>query len=186
MSLSLSAAVPAAAFFTGIDWAAASHAVCVVDNAGHVKCQFIIEHSAAGFRPVRRQTRNVREGAKKLGAEDAEAPFESAKERDGHAKVEAGHDPFGCLHAAFQFGSGKVRGREAMVEGRLAKLGVFSSEEGGMGAEVGVGLKKVRAPYAALGVVSDQVGGDADTFGAMSAQAGFMSVPSGFISAASR
>ncbi len=49
MSLSLSAAVPAAAFFTGIDWAAASHAVCVVDNAGHVKCQFIIEHSAAGF-----------------------------------------------------------------------------------------------------------------------------------------
>jgi Transposase len=45
----LSLSVPAASFFAGIDWAAGTHAVCVLDSCGHVKAQFTIAHSAAGF-----------------------------------------------------------------------------------------------------------------------------------------
>jgi transposase len=49
LSLSLSACVPVVSFFTGIDWAAESHAVAVLDHHGLAKAQFTIEHSAAGF-----------------------------------------------------------------------------------------------------------------------------------------
>jgi transposase len=45
----LSLALPEALFFTGIDWAAATHAVCVMDAAGKITAEFTIEHSAAGI-----------------------------------------------------------------------------------------------------------------------------------------
>jgi transposase len=51
----LSLSVPAASFFAGIDWAAETHAVCVLDSPGHVKAQFTIAHSAAEFASLIRQ-----------------------------------------------------------------------------------------------------------------------------------
>jgi len=45
----LSLALPEALFFTGIDWAAATHAVCVMDAAGKITAEFTIEHSADGI-----------------------------------------------------------------------------------------------------------------------------------------
>jgi transposase len=38
-----------ALYFVGIDWAAAAHAVCVLDPAGRVVTRFSIDHTAAGF-----------------------------------------------------------------------------------------------------------------------------------------
>jgi transposase len=47
-----------ALFFVGIDWAAANHAVCVLDDAGRRVGAFSIDHSAAGFDGlIRRLTR---------------------------------------------------------------------------------------------------------------------------------
>jgi transposase len=45
----LPSALPEAQAFTGIDWAAATHAVCVMNAAGKVMAQFTIEHSADGI-----------------------------------------------------------------------------------------------------------------------------------------
>jgi transposase len=45
----LSFALPEALFFTGIDWAAETHAVCVLDAAGKIIAEFAIEHSADGI-----------------------------------------------------------------------------------------------------------------------------------------
>ena len=45
MSLALSEAL----FFTGIDWAAEAHAVCVMDAGGKIVAGFTIEHSADGI-----------------------------------------------------------------------------------------------------------------------------------------
>ena len=45
----MSLALPEALFFTGIDWAAATHAVCVMDAAGKIITEFTIEHSADGI-----------------------------------------------------------------------------------------------------------------------------------------
>jgi transposase len=45
----LSLLVMGALFYVGIDWAAASHAVCVLDDAGRRVAAFSIEHSATGF-----------------------------------------------------------------------------------------------------------------------------------------
>jgi transposase len=42
-------ALPDALFFTGIDWAAGTHAVCVMDAAGKIAAEFTIEHSADGI-----------------------------------------------------------------------------------------------------------------------------------------
>jgi transposase len=41
--------LPDALFFTGIDWAAETHAVCVMDAAGKIAAGFTIEHSADGI-----------------------------------------------------------------------------------------------------------------------------------------
>jgi len=41
--------LPEALFFTGIDWAAETHAVCVLDAAGKVAAEFTIGHSADGI-----------------------------------------------------------------------------------------------------------------------------------------
>jgi len=45
----LSFALPDALVFTGIDWAAGTHAVCVMDAGGAVVAGFTIEHSADGI-----------------------------------------------------------------------------------------------------------------------------------------
>jgi transposase len=45
----MSFALPEAQFFTGIDWASAEHAVCVLDAAGKITAQFTIAHSAEGI-----------------------------------------------------------------------------------------------------------------------------------------
>jgi transposase len=45
----LSFALPDALFFTGIDWAAETHAVCVMNAAGKITAGFTIEHSADGI-----------------------------------------------------------------------------------------------------------------------------------------
>jgi transposase len=42
-------ALPEAGFYTGIDWASAEHAVCVLDAAGKITAQFTIAHSAEGI-----------------------------------------------------------------------------------------------------------------------------------------
>src|ERR1700691_1129157 len=45
----MSLPVPGAVFFTGIDWAAEAHAVCVMNAAGLVVARFTIAHSAEGL-----------------------------------------------------------------------------------------------------------------------------------------
>jgi transposase len=45
----LSFALPDALFFTGIDWASETHAVCVMNAAGKIAAGFTIEHSADGI-----------------------------------------------------------------------------------------------------------------------------------------
>jgi transposase len=51
----LSQLVVGALFFVGIDWAAATHAVCVLDATGRRVAAFGIEHSAAGFSDLGRR-----------------------------------------------------------------------------------------------------------------------------------
>jgi transposase len=54
----VSLALPEALFFTGIDWAAATHAVCVMDAAGEIIAEFTIAHDADGIaRLIRRLAR---------------------------------------------------------------------------------------------------------------------------------
>jgi transposase len=45
----VSLALPEALFFTGIDWAAQAHAVCVMEAGGMIAAEFTIEHSADGI-----------------------------------------------------------------------------------------------------------------------------------------
>jgi len=45
----VSLALPEALFFTGIDWATETHAVCVADAGGKITAEFTIEHSADGI-----------------------------------------------------------------------------------------------------------------------------------------
>jgi transposase len=51
----VSFALPDALFFTGIDWAAETHAVCVLDAAGKIAAEFTIEHSADGIATLARR-----------------------------------------------------------------------------------------------------------------------------------
>ena len=54
----MSLALPEALFFTGIDWAAETHAVCVMDAGGKIAAEFTIEHSADGIATlIRRMAR---------------------------------------------------------------------------------------------------------------------------------
>jgi transposase len=48
-------ALPDALFFTGIDWAAETHAVCVMDAGGKIVAEFTIEHSADGIATLARR-----------------------------------------------------------------------------------------------------------------------------------
>jgi transposase len=42
--------LPPAQFFVGLDWAAETHAVCVINTEGRALAQFMVEHSADGIR----------------------------------------------------------------------------------------------------------------------------------------
>jgi transposase len=74
-----------ALFFVGIDWAAAEHAVCVLDRTGKKLAAFTIAHTAAGFAEL----------ARKLGAlADAQLVAVAIERPDGRlvdALLEAGH-----------------------------------------------------------------------------------------------
>jgi transposase len=78
--------LPEAAFFTGIDWAAETHAVCVLDAAGKIKTQFTIAHSADGFADLLRRLG-------RLAADRGDVPV-AIERPDGRlvdALLEAGH-----------------------------------------------------------------------------------------------
>ena len=45
----MSLALPEATLFAGIDWAAAEHAVCVMDEAGKIVASFTVRHNADGL-----------------------------------------------------------------------------------------------------------------------------------------
>jgi transposase len=51
----VSLALPDALFFTGIDWAAETHAICVMEAGGKIAAQFTIEHSADGITALLRR-----------------------------------------------------------------------------------------------------------------------------------
>ena len=60
----MSLALPEALFFTGIDWAAETHAVCVMDAGGAVTAEFMIDHSADGIASLVRRLARCGEAAR--------------------------------------------------------------------------------------------------------------------------
>jgi transposase len=82
----LSLAVETAELYVGIDWAADSHAVCVLDGRGRKKTSFTIAHTAAGFAGLIRRLG-------KLGGDAHDVPV-GIERPDGRlvdALLEAGH-----------------------------------------------------------------------------------------------
>jgi transposase len=84
-SLPDSLSVPAALFYVGIDWAAESHAVCVLDDTGRVVANLTIAHSADGFADLARRLAKYGEPA------DAMAGIERPDGRLVDVLLEAGH-----------------------------------------------------------------------------------------------
>ena len=78
-------ALPEALFFTGIDWAAETHAVCVLDAAGKIAAEFTIEHSADGIATL------VRRLARYGEAGDMPVAIERPDGRLVDLLLEAGH-----------------------------------------------------------------------------------------------
>jgi transposase len=74
-----------ALFFVGIDWAAAGHAVCVLDAAGRKVAALRVEHTAAGFAGL------ARRWGKLAGAEQVVVALERPDGRLVDALREAGH-----------------------------------------------------------------------------------------------
>jgi transposase len=81
----LSVAVAFTLFFVGIDWAAQSHAVCVMDQAGKVVARFTIDHSADGIATL------IRRLAKYAAAEDVPIAIERPNGRLVDLLLAAGH-----------------------------------------------------------------------------------------------
>jgi transposase len=78
--------LPEADFYVGIDWAAETHAVCVLDAAGKTKTMFTIAHSADGFAELLRRLG-------RLGEDRTDVPV-AIERPDGRlvdALLEAGH-----------------------------------------------------------------------------------------------
>src|SRR5579859_3474068 len=65
--------VPPGGVLAGIDWAAASHAVCVVDAAGRVKDRFAAAHDKAGVAALIARLR--RAGAAEVAIERSDGPL---------------------------------------------------------------------------------------------------------------
>jgi transposase len=75
-----------ALFYVGIDWAAETHAVCVLDDRGRVAGAFTIDHTADGFADLARRLA-------RLGEDPAQVPV-AIERPDGRlvdALLEAGH-----------------------------------------------------------------------------------------------
>src|SRR5262245_55910670 len=85
LSLALNEALPEALLFVGIDWAAAEHAVCVMDPAGQIVSQFVITHSVDGIAMV------VRRLAKLGDPGDIPIAIERPSGRLVDLLLEAGH-----------------------------------------------------------------------------------------------
>jgi transposase len=81
----MSLALPEALFFTGIDWASAEHAVCVLDAAGTIAAQFTIKHSAEGIASL------VRRLARYGDPADLPVAIERPSGRLAGLLLEAGH-----------------------------------------------------------------------------------------------
>jgi transposase len=78
-------ALPDALFFTGIDWASETHAVCVIDAGGKIAAEFVIEHSADGI------TALIRRLARFGEAGDMPVAIERPDGRLVDLLLEAGH-----------------------------------------------------------------------------------------------
>ena len=76
---------PIALFYVGIDWAAETHAVCVLDDTGRVKSTFTISHTADGFADLVRKLGKLGERA------DVSVGIERPDGRLVDALLEAGH-----------------------------------------------------------------------------------------------
>ncbi|TNC18173.1 IS110 family RNA-guided transposase [Amycolatopsis alkalitolerans] len=81
----MSLALPEALFFVGIDWAAAEHAVCVMDTTGKIVSQFVIKHSTDGIAGL------VRRLAKLGDPADIPIAIERPNGRLVDLLLEAGH-----------------------------------------------------------------------------------------------
>jgi transposase len=81
----MSFALPEAQFFTGIDWASAEHAVCVLDAAGRITTQFAVQHSAEGIASL------VRRLARYGDPADLPVAIERPSGRLVELLLEAGH-----------------------------------------------------------------------------------------------
>jgi transposase len=78
-------ALPDALFFTGIDWAAETHAVCVMNTGGKIAAEFVIEHSADGIATL------IRRLARHGTAGDMPVAIERPDGRLVDLLLEAGH-----------------------------------------------------------------------------------------------
>jgi transposase len=84
----LSLALPEAQLFTGIDWAAASHAVCVMNAAGKIMAGFTVEHSADGITAlIRRLARFGDPGDMPIGIERPDGRLVDLLLEAGHPVV---------------------------------------------------------------------------------------------------
>jgi transposase len=84
----LSFALPEALFFTGIDWAAETHAVCVMHAAGKIAAEFTIEHSADGIATlIRRLARHGPAGVMPVAIERPDGRLVDLLLEAGHPVV---------------------------------------------------------------------------------------------------
>jgi transposase len=84
----VSFALPEALFFTGIDWAAETHAVCVTDAGGKIAAEFTIEHSADGIALlVRRLARHGEAGVMPVAIERPDGRLAGLLLEAGHPVV---------------------------------------------------------------------------------------------------
>ena len=76
---------PIALFYVGIDWAAETHVVCVIDDAGRIQSTFPIRHTADGFAELIRRLGKLGDRA------DVSVGIERPDGRLVDALLEAGH-----------------------------------------------------------------------------------------------
>ncbi len=81
-------ALPDALFFTGIDWAAETHAVCVMNAGGKIAAEFVIEHSADGIAMlIRRLARHGTAGVMPVAIERPDGRLVDLLLEAGHPVV---------------------------------------------------------------------------------------------------
>jgi transposase len=78
--------LPESEFYVGIDWAAQTHAVCVLDAAGKIKTRFAVAHTADGFAGLLRRLGRLADDRT-----DVPVAIERPDGRLVDALLEAGH-----------------------------------------------------------------------------------------------